>query len=148
MGERGNKNIDIPLLFRHLFFLAMLSHFAQVLTFLIVGFLFIFVTLLFGRLVRPKNPNPVKSESYECGEPAIGAAWINFNIRFYVIALIFLVFDVEIALIFPVAAVFKDFISQGMGSAALIELIIFISILLVGLIYVWAKRDLEWIKNP
>jgi NADH-quinone oxidoreductase subunit A len=125
----------------------MLSNFALVLVFLLVGALFVFVTLLVGRFFRPRNPNPVKAETYECGEPAIGPAWINFNIRFYLIALIFVIFDVEAALIFPVAAVFKNWNASGMGIIALIEILLFVLILVIGLIYVWAKRDLEWVKR-
>ena len=125
----------------------MLSNFAFVLIFLLVGILFVFVTLLAGRFFRPRNPNTVKSETYECGEPAVGPAWINFNIRFYLIALIFVIFDVEAALIFPVAAVFKKWNLSGMGIIALVEVLLFVLILVVGLIYVWAKRDLEWVKK-
>ena len=126
---------------------SMLSNFALVLVFLLVGALFVFVTLLVGRFFRPQKPTPVKSETYECGEPAVGPAWINFNIRFYLIALIFVIFDVEAALIFPVAAVFKNWNASGMGIIALIEILLFVFILVIGLIYVWAKRDLEWVKQ-
>jgi len=125
----------------------MLGNFSLVLVFLIVGALFIFATLLAGRFVRPRNPGAVKGETYECGEPAVGPAWINFNIRFYQLALIFVIFDVEAALIFPVAAVYKGWISNKMGLIALIEVLLFVFILVVGLIYVWAKRDLEWVKK-
>ena len=125
----------------------MLSNFALVLVFLLVGALFVFVTLLVGRFFRPQKPNSVKAETYECGEPAVGPAWINFNIRFYLIALIFVIFDVEAALIFPVAAVFKNWNASGMGIIALIEILLFVFILVIGLIYVWAKRDLEWVKQ-
>jgi len=125
----------------------MLSHFSLVLIFLLVGTLFVFVTLLVGRYFRPRNPNPVKAETYECGEPAVGPAWINFNIRFYLIALIFVIFDVEAALIFPVAVAFKEWTLLKMGVLALIEIMLFVLILMVGLIYVWAKKDLEWVKK-
>ena len=125
----------------------MLQDFALVLIFAILGAVFIFGTLIAGRFLRPKAPNPVKSEIYECGEPVVGPAWISFNIRFYLIALIFVIFDVEAALIFPVAAVFKKWISSGNGVLALIEVVLFVVILAVGLVYVWVKRDLEWVKN-
>lgn len=125
----------------------MLSQFALVLTFVILATLFVFGALFAGRFLRPKNPNPVKSEIYECGETAVGPAWISFNIRFYLIALIFVIFDVEVALILPVAVVFKQWLADGDGLLALFEILVFILVLVVGLVYVWGKKDLEWIKN-
>jgi NADH-quinone oxidoreductase subunit A len=85
--------------------------------------------------------------TYECGEPAMGRAWVNFNIRFYLVALIFIIFEVEIAFIFPVAAVFRGWIESGQGIFAFIEILLFIGILFLGLIYAWAKGDLEWVKK-
>ena len=79
--------------------------------------------------------------SYECGEIPEGSAWVQFNIRFYVIALIFLIFDVEIVFLFPWAVVYQD-----LGLLAFIEAFIFVLILIVGFIYVWAKGDLDWVK--
>ena len=83
-----------------------------------------------------------KLQTYECGEVVEGSAWLQFNVRFYVIALIFLIFDVEVVFLFPWAVVFKD-----MGMVALVEMGIFLSILIVGLAYVWVKSDLDWIKR-
>lgn len=125
----------------------MLKDFALVLVFALLAAVFVFATLLAGKFLRPKNPNPVKSEIYECGEPTVGPAWISFNIRFYIIALIFVIFDVEAALIFPVAVVFKKWIAGGRGVIALVEIALFVVILFVGLVYVWAKKDLEWVKK-
>jgi NADH-quinone oxidoreductase subunit A len=79
---------------------------AYLLLFLAVGFGFIFVHLLAGRLVRPTRPDPEKLTIYECGEPTIGSAWIQFDLRFYVVALLFVIFDVEVAFFFPWAVVF------------------------------------------
>ncbi len=70
------------------------------------GFAFLFVNLLVGKFLRPKNPNPEKLEIYECGEPTIGSSFVQFDIRFYVVALLFIIFDVEIAFFFPWANVF------------------------------------------
>src|ERR671929_751400 len=70
------------------------------------GFAFLFVNLLVGKFLRPKAPNPEKLEIYECGEPTIGSSFVQFDIRFYVVALLFIIFDVEIAFFFPWAAVF------------------------------------------
>lgn len=117
-----------------------------VLLFFLGGFGFVFGNLLLGKFFRPDNPYPDKNEIYECGERPIGEAWIQFNPRFYLVALIFLVFDVEIAFVFPIATVFKRYISEGNGTIAFIELFVFMTILLLGLIYVWTKGDLQWVK--
>jgi len=79
---------------------------ATILVFVAVGVAFLGLTLAFGRLFRPNRPSPEKGEVYECGEEPIGSAWIQFDLRFYVVALLFVVFDVEIALVFPWAVVF------------------------------------------
>ena len=76
------------------------------LMFTAVGVVFLFSTLLIGKLVRPKLPNPEKNAIYECGEPTIGSSWIQFDLRFYVVALLFVIFDVEVAFFFPWAVVF------------------------------------------
>jgi NADH-quinone oxidoreductase subunit A len=105
------------------------------------------------RILAPNNPNPEKLTSYECGEEATGSAWMPFNSRFYVIALIFLLFDVEMVFILPWATVFgnKEIISvdNRWGWLSLIEMFVFLGILILGLVYVWVKGDLDWIKpNP
>jgi NADH-quinone oxidoreductase subunit A len=121
--------------------------FANVLAFLALGFVLVVMMLGLGWLLRPANPGAAKLSSYECGEPAAGNAWINFNIRFYLVALIFVVFDVELAFMYPVMAVFKSWVADGRGLFALAEILLFIGVLTVGLVYVWAKRDLEWVKR-
>jgi NADH-quinone oxidoreductase subunit A len=125
----------------------MYHHFSTVAIFAILATLFIFVTLVAGRFLRPQRPGVVKAETYECGEVPSGPSWINYNMRFYIIALVFVIFDVEAALIFPVAAVFKKWIADGQGLLALVEILLFVAILVVGLIYIWAKKDLEWVKG-
>ena len=125
----------------------MLFDFANVLVFTAVGLGFVGITLLMGRLLRPSNPQERKLSTYECGEPAMGSAWVNFNIRFYIVALIFIIFEVEIAFVFPVAAVFRRWLESGQGIFAFIEILLFIGILFLGLIYAWAKGDLEWVKK-
>ena len=125
----------------------MLFDFANVLVFTALGLGFVGVDLLIGRLLRPSNPQIRKLSTYECGEPATGSAWVNFNIRFYIVALIFIIFEVEIAFMFPVAAVFRHWIADGQGVLALVEVIVFIGILFLGLIYAWIKGDLEWVKK-
>jgi len=103
--------------------------------------------LLVGKLIRPSNPTDLKLTPYECGEEPIGSAWSNFNVRFYVIALVFLIFDVEGALMFPVAAVFKKFVEIGEGGAVLASFLLFIVVLSLGVVYCWKKGDLDWVKS-
>jgi len=108
------------------------------------------ITLFLSKLLSPNKPNAEKLTSYECGEEPVGSAWIPFNTRFYVIALIFLLFDVEMIFIFPWATVYAnaDLIAADnrWGVFTLIEMFVFAGILILGLVYVWRKGDLEWIK--
>ncbi|MGZ3874084.1 MAG: NADH-quinone oxidoreductase subunit A [Mucilaginibacter sp.] len=108
------------------------------------------VAFLINKLIAPHKPNPEKLTSYECGEEVTGNAWLPFNSRFYVIALVFLLFDVEMVFIFPWAIVFgshtiNDY-DPRWGWLALTEMFIFLGILILGLVYVWVKGDLDWIK--
>jgi NADH-quinone oxidoreductase subunit A len=119
----------------------VLTQFGQILVFLLLAVIFVFIGLLTARIVSPHNPTKEKRITYECGEDIIGPSWIKFNIRFYVIALIFVVFDVEVVFLFPWAVVF-----QSMGMFAFIEMLVFLVILAVGFIFVWARGDLEWVR--
>jgi len=119
----------------------MLTEFGRVLIFLIVGLIFVALGLVTAWLIRPNRPYPSKLTTYECGETPIGDTHVRFNIRFYVIALIFLLFDVEVVFLFPWATVYKD-----LGWFAFIEMIVFLAILFVGYAYVWRKGDLDWDK--
>jgi NADH-quinone oxidoreductase subunit A len=123
----------------------MLMAYASVAAFFLVAIGFVLGSLVFGKIIRPKHLYAAKLTTYECGEEPIGPAWFNFNPRFYIVALIYIVFDVEIAFIYPVAAVFRRWVDQGSGLFALVEIAMFVAILMVGLVYVWVKRDLEWI---
>ena len=122
-------------------------HFANVLLFSATAILFVFGSLVAGRFLRPNAPNREKGMIYECGEKPIGQAWFNFNPRFYLIALVFVIFEIEIAFMYPVASVYKWFIDQGQGMLAFIEIGVFVVILAVGLAYVWAMGDLNWVKG-
>ena len=120
-------------------------HFAGVLVFTVVAVGFVVANLALARLLRPKSGrDPGKLAIYECGEPTIGQAWIRFDIRFYTVALMFVVFDIEIALLFPWGVVFRDFVARGMGWLACGEAAAFIVVLMAGLVYVWARGDLDW----
>jgi NADH-quinone oxidoreductase subunit A len=125
----------------------MYFHFANVLVFVLLSFVLCGLMLGLGLLLRPANPSPAKLTTYECGEPPSGSAWINFNIRFYLIALVFVIFDVELAFVYPVVTVYRDWIAHGRGVFALGEIVVFVGILAVGLVYVWVKGDLEWLKR-
>jgi NADH-quinone oxidoreductase subunit A len=92
-----------------------------------------------SHLLAPRNPGKVKQSSYECGEKSIGTSHINFNVAYYLFAILFLIFDVEAAFLIPWAVVFKQ-----LGLLGLIEVILFILILAVGLVYAWKKGALEW----
>jgi NADH:ubiquinone oxidoreductase subunit 3 (subunit A) len=120
----------------------MLFTFSSVLIFLGVGFVLLAVALVLSRLLQPAGKEaPDKYIPYECGEVPQGSAWVRFNIRFYVCALIFIIFDVEIIFLLPWAVVFRS-----LGPFAFMEGLIFIAILAIGLAYVWKKGDLAWVK--
>lgn len=128
-----------------------LSDFGEVLIYIIGGTLFIIFGLLTSRLLRPDRPNAQKLSTYESGEEAISAAWTQFNIRFYIVALIFLLFEVEILFLFPWTTIFanKDLIAQTNGRwgwFAVIEVVIFIAVLALGLAYAWVNGHLDWVK--
>ena len=120
---------------------------ANILLFAFLAFATVFAVLVVTKLVRPHAPSEQKNITYECGEIPEGGARFNFNPRFFIIALIFLIFDVEVAFTFPVAVVFRDWVERGAGGVAFFELAVFIGILLVGLAYVWVKGDLYWIRR-
>lgn len=127
-----------------------LSQFGIVLLFIMGGVLFMLVVALLSRILSPQRPNPEKNSTYECGEDPVGNARIQLNNRFYVVALIFLIFDVEIIFFYPWATVFakESLILQApaWGWFALVEVLIFAGILLLGLAYVWVKGDLDWVR--
>ncbi len=120
---------------------------ATVFGFILVTGVALFVFLLVGWLVRPKNPTAAKVVTYECAEKPFGLAWFNFNNRFYVIALIFVIFDVEVALVMPVAVIFKKLVESGQGVLAFAEMAFFLVVLFIALIYAWARGDLSWIRT-
>ncbi len=119
----------------------MVTEFGIVLLFFIVGILFVGVSLFASALIRPHKPNPEKLSTYESGEEPIGSPWVQFNARFYIIALAFLIFEVELVFLFPWAVVFRD-----LGWYSFAAMAIFVVILLLGLAYDWAKGYLEWDK--
>ncbi len=128
------------------------SPLTQILLFAVGGILFVVLALLTSRLIRPNRPNPQKLTSYESGETPQGVAWIQFNMRFYVLALVFLLFEVEIVFLFPWSTVFanrslNEQTSGSWGWFAFTEMLIFIIVLAVGLAYVWRMGHLDWVKS-
>ncbi len=156
-----------------------------------VGMAFVFVNLLIGRFFRPADPHAEKLEIYECGEPTIGSSFVQFDLRFYVVALIFIIFDVEVAFLFPWATVFGKAshlmrpgvtaVAQADGNVsesaatglfrelgvpstltddaairsggrqllrlAVVEVLVFFAILMVGFAYVWYMGALDWVRS-
>ena len=120
---------------------SMYRDFGTSFIFVLIGIILVAVPLLLQRILSPRRKTTEKMSTYECGEDVEGPAWVKFNIRFYVIALIFLIFDVEIVFLFPWAVVYQE-----LGLLAFIEAFLFVLILVVGFIYIWAKGDLNWVK--
>jgi len=118
------------------------QEFATILVFLVFGAIFVVLNMVaIGRLIRSKTKyTEAKSTPYECGEPTFGSAFVRFDIRFYVLALVFVLFDVEVLFLFPWAVVLKE-----LGPLAYVEGLVFVLILAVGLAYVWRKGDIDWI---
>ncbi|OIP36649.1 NADH-quinone oxidoreductase subunit A [Candidatus Desantisbacteria bacterium CG2_30_40_21] len=117
----------------------LLADYGWVILFMGLGMLFVFGGYVTSWFIRPSNPSPKKLFTYECGEVPVGSSWVQFNMRYYLFALIFVIFDVEVAFLFPWAVVFKE-----LGLVAFVEMAIFIVILLIGLLYAWRKGVLKW----
>jgi len=107
--------------------------------FFIVGMVLVGGAVLFSYFVAPKSTNPAKSEPYECGIPTKGITWLQFNVGYYLFAILFLIFDVESVFVFPWAVVMGE-----LGIVAFVEIVIFFVILILGLLYAWKKHALVW----
>ncbi len=122
----------------------MLESYFPVLVFIIVGIVFGCLPMILGRLVGPHRPDPEKYSAYECGFEAFEEARLKFDVRYYLIAIIFILFDLEIAFLFPWAAIFKEIVaSPGVRLFGFVEMLVFLGILLVGYVYAWAKGALD-----
>lgn len=139
----------------------MYFDFANILIFLAFGAFFVVLNVsVLSRLLRPTVKDAAKETTYECGETPVGSGWVRFDIRFYTVALVFLIFDVEVAFLYPWAVLFQQARQAGIAEAAMdpsvapwhyamflfSEMLVFVGILVVGFVYVWAKGDLSWIK--
>ena len=124
--------------------ISMTAQFSAALIFIPAAIAFVAISLLIPRLFRPIHPYAEKLTNYECGERPIGTPWIRFNVRYYVIAIIFIIFDVEVLFIVPWAVVYKSLFPQ-LGLLVFLEMFVFLLILGVGLVYCWMKGHLEWV---
>ncbi|TDB62369.1 NADH-quinone oxidoreductase subunit A [Arundinibacter roseus] len=129
----------------------MLTDFGILLLFILAGLGLLGLILGIGRLLRPDRPNPEKNATYESGEEPVGNANVQFNVRFYVVALLFVLFEIELIFLFPWAVVFgnEDLIQQTDGRwgwFALAEMTVFVGMLILGLAYAWVKGYLDWVR--
>lgn len=119
-----------------------MDQFLSIFIFLAFGVGFVFLNLTLSSIVRPSLPNAEKAAIYECGEPTIGSSWVQFDLRFYIVALFYLVFDVEVALIYPWALVFRQFPIE-----ALIAGVPFLGVVILGYAYEWSAGSLDWVRS-
>ncbi len=128
-----------------------LSAFGMILIYILAGVAFVLITFAVAKFLRPDRPNPEKNAVYECGEEAVGEARVNINARYYVPALLFVLFELEMIFLFPFATVYADSDLQSYSNGlwmplVLAEVIVFIVILGWGLVYAWKKGYLQWDK--
>lgn len=116
-----------------------MNSYVVVAIFLVLGLLLPIVALSFGKLLRPSKPNAEKYTTYESGNEPVGEGQVRFNVRYYLFALMFVIFDVETVFLYPWAVAYKQ-----LGLFALVEMLIFVVLLVVGLIYAWKKKVLQW----
>jgi NADH-quinone oxidoreductase subunit A len=116
-----------------------------------VGVAFVFLNMAVGALARPSVYNLEKSAAYECGEPTIGSSWVQFDLRFYIIALVYLIFDVEVALFYPWAVAYGNAGALGdvtqIRQTALVDMLFFFGVLMVGFAYLWRFGYLDWVRS-
>lgn len=126
------------------------SDFGAILLFIVGAIVFAVVGLTAAWIIRPNRPSAEKGTTYECGEETVGNAWGNFNFRFYVVALVFILFEVELVMLFPWATVFgkEKYLNASpvWGWFSVFEAFVFIGILLLGLAYAWVKGYLDWVR--
>src|SRR5215212_1673803 len=124
--------------------------------FVALGAVFVFANLVVGAFARPKIANPEKATIYECGEPSIGTSWVQFDLRFYIVALVYLIFDVEVALFYPWAVAYGSApaLAQNLGmttsalrGVAIVDMLFFFGVLLVGFAYLWRFGYLDWVRS-
>jgi len=122
----------------------MLGVYLPIIVLVVIAALFGLVSLTMSSLIGQKKPSEVKLAPYECGCEPVGTARERFSIKFYLIAMLFILFDIEAVFLYPWAVIFKSFIRAGYGAFIFGEMMVFIVILFVGYIYIWKKGALEW----
>ena len=124
--------------------------------FLAFGAVFVLANMVLGWFARPSIPNPEKLTVYECGEPVIGSSWVQFDLRFYIVALVYLIFDVEVALFYPWAVAYGNahVLGEQIGmtasqvrGVAIVDMLFFFGVLLVGFAYLWRFGYLDWVRS-
>ena len=124
--------------------------------FIAFGAGFVLVNMIVGHIARPHIPNPEKATVYECGEPTIGSSWVQFDLRFYIVALVYLIFDVEVALFYPWAVAYGaaprlagelNMTTQSLRGVAIVDMLFFFGVLLVGFAYLWRFGYLDWVRS-
>jgi NADH:ubiquinone oxidoreductase subunit 3 (subunit A) len=119
---------------------AYLTNWLYVFAFIVAGAVLVILILLAAKLITPSHPTAEKLSTYECGIVPVGDSWHPFAVRYYIFALLFLIFDVEAVFLFPWAVRFRS-----LGGAGFVEMVLFIAVLAVGLVYAWRKGALEWV---
>jgi NADH-quinone oxidoreductase subunit A len=118
----------------------LLDEFSFIGVLLVVSAAFSLIALVAAWLIRPKRPNPIKADTYECGMETVGTSWVQFKVQYYIFALVFVVFDLEAVFLFPLAVAFNQ-----LKLYMVLEMVLFILILAGALIYIWRKGVLEWV---
>jgi NADH-quinone oxidoreductase subunit A len=118
----------------------LLAEFRFIGLLLVIAVAFSAIALIAAWLIRPKKPNPIKAQIYECGMETVGTSWVQFRVQYYIFALVFVVFDVEAVFLFPLAVAFSQ-----LKLYMVLEMVLFIIILAGALLYVWRKGVLEWV---
>jgi NADH-quinone oxidoreductase subunit A len=122
-----------------------MENYFPILMFVLVGVAIGVLPVAMGFLLAPSRPDPEKLSPYECGFEAFEDARMKFDVRYYLIAILFILFDLEIAFLFPWAAVFKDIVAtESIKMFGFVEMLVFVAILVIGYVYAWAKGALEW----
>jgi len=134
----------------------------SVTVFVAFGAVFVLANMIAGALARPQVPNPEKATVYECGEPVIGSSWVQFDLRFYIVALVYLIFDVEVALFYPWAVAYGNapalardlslahnltITTQALRGVAIVDMLFFFGVLMVGFAYLWRFGYLDWVRS-
>lgn len=121
------------------------SNYAYVALFLVAGAIFVIAAVTASKLVSPSRPGATKLRPYECGEVPTSGAWVQYNVRYYLFAMLFVLFDVEAAFLIPWAVAFRDMVGQGMLLVATVDIVVFLAVIGSALVYAWRKGAMKWV---